>query len=117
MSMNIMITAERKVSFKNKAGKRCTSIQTVKFDALQTSTSVTYEIVESNSPATVYIDWVLSQCSRDETFPIYADDDIFQEREPVGFEIYNFGKEHVQKFSEWMTEVEEQGFTVKFEVI
>ena len=40
MSMNILIYGERKVSFKNKQGKRKTSTQTVKFNAMQTPTKV-----------------------------------------------------------------------------
>jgi hypothetical protein len=48
--------------------------------------------------------------------PIFADDDIFGEHEPIGFEIYNVAKEHVEQFREWMASVEEEGFVVDIEV-
>jgi hypothetical protein len=35
----------------------------------------------------------------------------------VGTWIYNAGKEHVQRLREWMAEVDEEGYTVKFEVM
>jgi S-adenosylmethionine synthetase len=116
MSMNIMITAERKITFKNKAGKQCTGTQIEFFNALQTPTEVTFKILHSADQVKTYIDWVLAECSQDEISPVYAEADIFQEREPVGTEVWNHGKEHVEDFKKWMTEVEEQGFTVKFEV-
>jgi hypothetical protein len=41
----------------------------------------------------------------------------FQEGPVVGTWIYNAGKEHVQRLREWMAEVDEEGYTVKFEVM
>ncbi len=116
MSMNIMITAERKITFKNKAGKQCTGTQIEFFNALQTPTEVTFKILHSADQVKTYIDWVLAECSQDEISPVYAEADIFQEREPVGTEVWNSGKEHVENFKDWLAEVEYQGFTVKFEV-
>lgn len=116
MSMNVYITAEREITFRKRNGETGTDTQTVKFDAWQTPTKVTYEIVGSTDPARAYINWIESR-SRDEQVPVYAEDDIFGENEPVGYEVYNAGKEHVQTFREWVAEVEEDGFTVKFEVI
>jgi hypothetical protein len=117
MSMNILITASRKVTFKKKDGKRGGEIQTVKFDALQTPTEVTFKILHSADQAKTYIDWVLAECSQDHISPVYAEDDIFQEGEPVGTEVWNHGKEHVEEFRAWIKDVEENGFTVKFEMI
>ena len=117
MSMNIMITASRKITFKKKNGKRGGEIQSGEFRALQTPTQVTYDILESKDPAQTYIDWVLAECSRDEIEPVFAEDDIWQEGEPVGTRVWNHGKEHVEEFRAWIKDVEENGFTVKFEMI
>jgi hypothetical protein len=116
MSMNVFISATRKVTFKKKNGKRGGGIQTEVFDALQTPTKVTYEIVNSGNPQQAYIDWVKTM-SRPEQMPVYADDDIFGEGAPIGFEEYDFAQEHIDKFRDWTASVEEDGYTVKFEVI
>jgi len=117
MSMNIYIYATREISFKDKKGETQTETQATVFDALQTPTEVTYEIVKSNDPAQVYIDWVLRECSVDEEWPVYAADDFMQEREPIGVEIINGGKEHVEKFKQWMIWMEEKGYEIKYEVL
>ena len=117
MSMNIFITAERKITFKKKDGKRSGSVQKVEFSTYQTPTRVTYDILESKDPAQTYIDWVLAECSVDEEEPVFADDDIYGEGKPVGTAIYNAGKEHVEEFKAWIAQVEEDGFTLKFEMI
>ena len=117
MSMNILITASRKITFKKKNGKRGGEIQSGEFRALQTPTQVTYDILASNDPAQTYIDWVLAECSQDEIEPVYAEDDIWQEGDPVGTRVWNHGKEHVEEFRAWIKDVEENGFTVKFEMI
>lgn len=117
MSMNILITATREVTFKKKKGEQGSGLHTTTFDAFQTPTEVTYEIVSSDNPVQAYIDWVLRECSCDEKLPIYADDDIFGEGEHIGFEIYNAGMEHVQSFRKWVEQVEEEGFVVELRVI
>jgi hypothetical protein len=117
MSMNIYITATRKITFKKKNGKRSGDTQTVKFNAWQTPTVVSYGIIDSKEPRQAYVDWILRECSVDREFPVFADDDIFGDGEPVGVEIINEGKAHVEEFRAWINQVEEEGFTVNFEVI
>jgi hypothetical protein len=117
MSMNILITASREITFKKKDGRRGGGAQTVEFRALQTPTGVTHKILASKDPAQTYIDWVLAECSQDEIEPVFAEDDIWQEGDPVGTRVWNHGKEHVEEFRAWIKDVEENGFTVKFEMI
>jgi hypothetical protein len=117
MSMNVFITAVREVTYKNKAGQVMTSEQQEVFEAFQTPTKVTYEIVDSDDPVGAYIDWVMQQYDRDEYFDVFAEDDIFGEKEPIGKEVYNSGKEHVQVFRDWIANVEDNGYRVKIEVI
>ena len=112
MSTNIHFAADREVKVV-KTGR--VSVQTVYFDQFQTPTRVTHEIKASADPIQAYKDWVLRECSRDEEFPVYAEDDVFSEGDPVGVEIYNAGKEHIEKFEEWLKMCEEEGFEVRAE--
>ena len=48
---------------------------------------------------------------------MFAEDDLFEEGEPIGTKVFNAGKEHVEEFRAWIKDVEEEGFTVKFEMI
>lgn len=116
MSMNVYITASRKITFKKKNGKRSGGIQTVSFCALQTPTTATKKIVSSADPKQEYIDWVKSR-NRVELVPVYADDDPFGEKDPIRFEEYGWAADHISQFEEWVNAVEEDGYTVKFEMI
>jgi hypothetical protein len=117
MSMNILITATRKVTFKKKNGKRGGEIQTVKFREWQTPTEITQEILASKDPAQAYIDWILRDCSVDVETPVFAEDDIWEQGEPVATTVFNPGKEHVEEFREWIKDVEDNGFTLRFDMI
>lgn len=115
MSMNVYITASRKITFKKKNGKRGGGIQTLSFNALQTPTNVTYKIVNSADPKQEYIEWVKS-CGRVEQIPVYEEDDIFGEKEPIRYDEYDWAAEHIELFEQWIVDVEEEGYAVKFEV-
>ena len=109
MSTNIHFAAEREVVVV-KTGK--TDIQRIYFDPVwQTPTQVTYEIMKGD-PIQGYRDWILRECSRDEILDVYAEDDYFEERAPVGQRIYNVGKDHVARFDEWLAMCEAEGYTV-----
>ena len=112
MSTNIHFIGHREVQVV-KTGK--ISTQKIHFDQLQTPTRITYEIMESTDKVQTYRDWVLREWSIDEEFPIYAEDDVFNEGDPIGVEIYNPGKEHLEKFDEWIKHCEEEGFEVRAE--
>lgn len=111
MSTNIHIIGKRDVMV-IKTGK--VSEQTIKFGAYQTPTKVTFEIMKADDKVKAYKDWVLS-VSVDEEQPVYADDDIFQEGEPVGTETYNYGREHLVEFDKWVKNVTDEGYEVEFE--
>ena len=114
MSMNIHFVAVREIIIA-KSGKKST--QEIYFDdVIQTPTKVTYEIHGSKDPIQSYKDWVM-QNSKDEKYPIYADDDFLSERDPIGFEVYNFQKEHIARFQEWIDCMIEEGFVIKSEVL
>lgn len=112
MSTNIHFIAHREVKV-IKTGR--VSVQEIQFDEFQTPTRVTHEIMASEDRPQAYKDWVLRECSIDEEFDVFAEDDIWEEREPVGKQIFNAGKEHIEKFDEWLKMCEEEGFEVRAE--
>lgn len=112
MSMNVHIVGEREI-FIPSVNKK--DIQRVNFGCVQTPTKVSYEILNSENPIKEYKDWVLSRFE-DEVEDVYADDDIFCERDPIGTEIHNFGKIHTQELEEWISSAESNGYVIGLEV-
>lgn len=114
MSTNIHIYAERDI-FVLKTKRN--DVQTIKFDSVwQTPTIDTRKIMDSPDRIQAYKDWVMSRsCSVDHEEPVYADDDYFQEKEPVGVEIINEGKDHIHDFEEWLQMCSEDGYNVYFD--
>ena len=113
MSMNILIEATREVQVV-KTGK--ISEQCITFDAWQTPTTITQDIICSQHPASVYKAWVLS-ISEDQTVELFDEDDIWEEGDPIGVKVVNFGKEHVAEFEDWLKMCESEGFEVSFSMI
>jgi len=114
MSMNIIFVAQREVTV-NRTGK--TSVQEEEFDCVwQTPTNVSYDIKNSADPIQAYKDWVMT-FSEDKEWPIYADDDIWCEKEPIGFDIINDAKYHIERLENWIKVMEEEGFTIQVEVV
>ena len=117
MSMNVRIFAKRVIYSETKHGKQ-QIIQAVDFQAQQTPSDVTYQIVESDDPKQVYSDWIRWMQYTNPTVhynPIFAPDDVFGEREPIGYEEYNWAEDHINELNRWCEEVEDDGYTVKFE--
>lgn len=113
MSMNILIEAWRQVQVV-KTGK--ISDQRIRFDALQTPTTITMDIIRSQHPASIYKGWVLTG-SEDQAVAVFDEDDIFEEGDPIGVKVVNFGKEHVAEFNTWLKMCESEGFEVSFHMI
>lgn len=104
MSMNIFFKALREVVVK-KTGK--TDMQVVEYEVWQTPTKVTYEIYESKDPVQAYVDWVLST-SEDEIVDVFDDDKNY-----IGRQVVNFGKEHADEFLSWAAMMEAEGYDIK----
>jgi hypothetical protein len=92
--MNIEISATREIWFKNRDGETKTEWQTSYFNAIQTNSSTTFDILESQDKKLAYIDAVMR---------VFWHDDA--------------GKEHVDMFLEWVDRVELAGYTINFEMI
>lgn len=119
MSMNVYITAVRKAFSFNKKGEKIEFEDHRKFNAWQTRTKVTMQIIEMGEielQIKEYKKYIYS-LREVKTQPIYAEDDIFGEREPIRYEEYCIADEHLQDFEEWVSDMDEQGFTISIEMI
>lgn len=110
MSMNLHLVAEREVTVV-KTGKQ--RKQEIYFDLWQTPTVVTNEIMGKSDVKQAYIDWVTSM-SETEKIPVYADDDLFGDHDPIGFEEVNTGVDHVTELNAWIKECENEGYEIEF---
>ena len=116
MSMNVAIIASREIFFKKKNGAQGQETQTIRFNAIQTPTEVTHTIIASLSPLAAYKDYVTS-LRQVELIPIFADDDLFGDGEPVGFQEYDWVEEHLKSLDAWIMHCEDQGFTISVEMV
>jgi hypothetical protein len=115
MSMNILITANREIRVV-KTGK--TTLQFIKFNAWQTPTSVTYDILNSSNKIEAYKNFIRAESvNMDIDESLFDEDDILEEREPIGKRIYNPALHHIELFDEWLNMCSEEGYTVEFDMI
>ena len=111
MSINLHIVAQREIEVV-KTGARQTQYADYRF-TWQTPTEVTGRIMQATDRKQAYIDWVTS-ISKDEFVNTYADEDVFCDN-PIGTEVYNSGKEHIDDFTAWCNYMETNGYEIKFE--
>jgi hypothetical protein len=112
MSTNIHFNGERKVQVLS-TGKIET--QTIRISSVwQTPTEVTKMIMKSSDPTQAYIDWVLSQ-SKDVQHPVYANDDVLCEREPVRYVTINEAEEYLKWFKEALDNMKVDGYEIVVE--
>ena len=116
MSMNVAIIASREIFFEKKNGAQGQETQTIRFNAIQTPTEVTHKIIASLSPLASYKDFVKS-LRQVELIPIFADDDLFGDGEPVGFQEYDWVEEHLKSLDAWIMNCEDHGFTISVEMV
>lgn len=112
MSTNIHINATGDAIYPN--GKTYKVFES--FNCLQTPSTITAKILASKTPEKEYIEWVLSN-SKDEELPIYDFDkwvETTDDNAIIGYKTYNFGKEHVKQFKEWMKDVQEKGLEISY---
>lgn len=112
MSMNLYVEAERPATVIVKGVEKQIKDR-ISFDLWQTPTTTTYEILAMEDKLQGYIDFVLYN-SEDRDWPIYADDDIFGQRDPIGYKTINSGKEHIQELNEWIKYCENEDYVIEW---
>lgn len=110
MSINLHLEATRYVTV-NKTGKL--DKQTIYFKLWQTPSTVSYQAMENASPKGVYVNWV-NFISKDTRSPVFEDGDLFCERDPIGYEIVNEGKEHITLLEDWIKQTESEGYDLEW---
>jgi hypothetical protein len=110
MSMNIYFEASREVRVLSTGRNAVQKVQI--HDVWQTPTDISYKICESADPIQEYFDWVMS-VSEEQTIPVYADDDVFCEREPIGSKTYHPGKEHIEDLKKYFNALIKEGYEVR----
>ncbi len=100
MSMNLFLMAS--LDAETKLGKKV--IREV-CHLWQTPTKITRSIlaIPDGEIFNAYKEWIIS-IAKDEIIPVYAEDDFFNEREPIGTETINHGMDHLQEVQEWLDE-------------
>lgn len=104
MSMNLHLAAN--LDAETKIGKK---VITERFELHQTPTRITYEILECKNNDLIfqaYSGWILSIFD-DHFENVHAEDDFFCEKEPIGKEVHNRGKDHLKELKEWLDDHKE----------
>jgi len=112
--MNITISSNRRIEYIDAKGKRRTCDQYQAFNAKQTPTKVSHEIMAASDRLGAYMEWVISSSST-EIVPVYAPDDYMCQY-PIGTQLYNWGEEHVRELKEWVRDVLESGYIVEVSI-
>ena len=112
MSINLHIVAQREIEVV-KTGVRQTQYVDYRF-TWQTPTEVTGRIMQATDRKQAYIDWVMSTSTDWVVSITYAEEDVFCDN-PIGTEVYNSGKEHIDDFTAWCNYMETNGYEIKFE--
>lgn len=115
MSMNIRIYAERQGTFVTEDGRSFPSTDRQFFQVSQTPTSVTMEIMRSETPVEAYVDWIKSN-SEVEQVPVY-DPNADWDAEPTHWVPYIWGDEHINQLREWVKSHQEQGYQIHVDMI
>jgi len=112
MSTNIHFLATREIQV-IRTGQRETQEEHFK-GVWQTPTPVTRQLMGSLDPIQAYRNWIL-EINEDYEVAIFAKDDVFREREPVGTETRNHGDDHCAEFDAWVESRREQGYEITAE--
>lgn len=119
MSMNIHLRAELSGTFTSDDSKKtCKHKFTEWFDCYQTPTEVSYHIIDVNDfdeRTKRYEEYVLSITSETEV-NVYADDDYFGLKDPIGTRKEHFGKQHIKELHNFIRKYKEEGYSLEWVV-
>ena len=74
------------------------------FDCVQTPTNITKQILKSNNPYDEYVNFIKNRFDENQEIFIYAEDDYFEENEPVDSIIDNAGDEHIKTLNKFISD-------------
>lgn len=109
MSLNLQIVYKRQIIVKS-TGKEETQVQ--HGDLWQTPTKVTLEAMlkpTAQDRLEVYKQWCLGFRAVEQE-PVYADNDLFGEQEPVGYRDFCVVDEHFEEIDQQITHMQQQGY-------
>ena len=110
MSMNIYIEAVRE-AIAVKTGEHFKD--TAVFPVWQTSTKDTTAIMAAEDRVAAYIDVIRTYGEPYEQY-VFAEDDIFEEGDPISTRIVDDGADHAEYLMRWIADVTARGFDVEF---
>ncbi|KXB08918.1 hypothetical protein AKJ59_00175 [candidate division MSBL1 archaeon SCGC-AAA385M02] len=113
MSMNIKIKAVAKAKIIS-TGEEFDDIHYL--SVYQTPTKVTERIMRAENRLLEYEEYVTS-ISVDEVEPVFAEDDIFQEKGAVGYRVVNNGKDHLTELHTKIAHYSNKGYEIIFEAM
>jgi hypothetical protein len=110
MSTNLHLYAKREILIV-KTGKLDT--QSIHYDLYQTPTKVTEKCLKSENILQTYFDYVMS-ISKDEVEDVYAEDDVFSEKSPIGKKIVNYSVDHIKSLNDFILDITSNGYEIEF---
>jgi len=113
MSMNLYASAEREI-FVPALNKK--DIQTQSVELWQTPTKVTYAALESGDPYAYYRNWVKGLDTKSK-MPVHADDDIFCEKDPIGWDEIDEGQDHLDSLANELVGLENEGYKIHWGIV
>jgi hypothetical protein len=113
MSMNILFKASREIQVVRTGAY---DIQVTTFEVWQTPTDATKRIAGAAHPAAEYMAWVMEQSDALYEQRMFADDDVWLEH-PIGHEIVDPRKDHLDEFNAWLDEMSVGGWVVAAVVV
>lgn len=117
MSMNIQIYAlpEEKPTKCESCG-HTPPYERIYFDVIQTPTDVTYSIYYDtegvDNQLEKYKEYVSSLNIGVEEIPCFESDDIFGERGPVGYDTFDWTKDHFKKLDHFVEKWKSEGYNI-----
>jgi len=113
MSKKLSISAVRQVTTQNKNGHSVRNQIVRKFRAVQVPADILAQLVLSSTAHLDYIDYV-SSLSQPQHIPVYGAGSKFGSA-PVRYKEFDWTHSHIENFKEWMVDMNDDGFSIKFQ--
>lgn len=110
MSIDLDIVRKREIQVL-KTGK--IEIQTDHFSPWNSPAKITREIIASDNPLELYIEWVTAENVVEKT-PVYSEGDIWGQGSVDYYEDINESLNHIKELNEWVSNSIKSGYDVLF---